>query len=163
MPPHFQTVGSVFVAIHKTSYLCGYNIAFIPMIFNIHHMCSTLHLFFAQKRRVPSVGTLQILGILSFRVKSCTILRPQPPAHIRCLISLFAFMLLPELQNGLPVVGQVHHHRAAGPHGVPIQNGVGDGAVGLDGLLHQGAVGQVCRSEERRVGKECRSRWSPYH
>src|SRR5258707_3595085 len=24
-------------------------------------------------------------------------------------------------------------------------------------------VGQVVRSEERRVGKECRSRWSPYH
>ena len=23
--------------------------------------------------------------------------------------------------------------------------------------------GQVARSEERRVGKECRSRWSPYH
>ena len=22
---------------------------------------------------------------------------------------------------------------------------------------------QVYRSEERRVGKECRSRWSPYH
>jgi len=22
---------------------------------------------------------------------------------------------------------------------------------------------QVARSEERRVGKECRSRWSPYH
>ena len=22
---------------------------------------------------------------------------------------------------------------------------------------------QTCRSEERRVGKECRSRWSPYH
>ncbi len=22
---------------------------------------------------------------------------------------------------------------------------------------------QVVRSEERRVGKECRSRWSPYH
>src|SRR2546422_4150087 len=26
----------------------------------------------------------------------------------------------------------------------------------------EGALGQV-RSEERRVGKECRSRWSPYH
>src|SRR2546427_1233291 len=25
------------------------------------------------------------------------------------------------------------------------------------------AVMQVIRSEERRVGKECRSRWSPYH
>ena len=24
-------------------------------------------------------------------------------------------------------------------------------------------VGTVSRSEERRVGKECRSRWSPYH
>ncbi|HAA89219.1 MAG TPA: hypothetical protein DCE07_01320 [Peptococcaceae bacterium] len=23
--------------------------------------------------------------------------------------------------------------------------------------------GEVFRSEERRVGKECRSRWSPYH
>ena len=23
--------------------------------------------------------------------------------------------------------------------------------------------GQPVRSEERRVGKECRSRWSPYH
>src|SRR5438132_10720385 len=24
-------------------------------------------------------------------------------------------------------------------------------------------TGRVIRSEERRVGKECRSRWSPYH
>ena len=23
--------------------------------------------------------------------------------------------------------------------------------------------GEIRRSEERRVGKECRSRWSPYH
>src|SRR5258708_31686955 len=26
-----------------------------------------------------------------------------------------------------------------------------------------GATGRQGRSEERRVGKECRSRWSPYH
>src|SRR2546425_6584038 len=25
------------------------------------------------------------------------------------------------------------------------------------------SVGELRRSEERRVGKECRSRWSPYH
>ena len=25
------------------------------------------------------------------------------------------------------------------------------------------AVDELRRSEERRVGKECRSRWSPYH
>jgi len=30
---------------------------------------------------------------------------------------------------------------------------------GLDGLVIPGGE----RSEERRVGKECRSRWSPYH
>ena len=24
-------------------------------------------------------------------------------------------------------------------------------------------IGVLARSEERRVGKECRSRWSPYH
>src|SRR2546430_11078673 len=30
--------------------------------------------------------------------------------------------------------------------------------------LHVGEPGRVgLRSEERRVGKECRSRWSPYH
>ena len=29
--------------------------------------------------------------------------------------------------------------------------------------LRSGFAKQVTRSEERRVGKECRSRWSPYH
>ena len=28
---------------------------------------------------------------------------------------------------------------------------------------HLFALGDNDRSEERRVGKECRSRWSPYH
>ena len=31
------------------------------------------------------------------------------------------------------------------------------GGGGVDGAIHR------ARSEERRVGKECRSRWSPYH
>jgi len=30
-------------------------------------------------------------------------------------------------------------------------------------LTHATFPGVVARSEERRVGKECRSRWSPYH
>ena len=31
------------------------------------------------------------------------------------------------------------------------------------GIGHHGEPGTHVRSEERRVGKECRSRWSPYH
>ena len=30
-------------------------------------------------------------------------------------------------------------------------------------IVLSGLVGMIGRSEERRVGKECRSRWSPYH
>src|SRR5437588_6845596 len=30
-------------------------------------------------------------------------------------------------------------------------------------LRGKGRAGSAARSEERRVGKECRSRWSPYH
>src|ERR1043166_1689027 len=36
-------------------------------------------------------------------------------------------------------------------------------AANADGIVMTGADGIVMRSEERRVGKECRSRWSPYH
>src|SRR3989441_8603655 len=34
---------------------------------------------------------------------------------------------------------------------------------GLRALLEKRGLEVVGRSEERRVGKECRSRWSPYH
>src|SRR5256885_12101416 len=35
-------------------------------------------------------------------------------------------------------------------------------ALVIDGLV-RGSADTTVRSEERRVGKECRSRWSPYH
>ena len=35
------------------------------------------------------------------------------------------------------------------------------GRVGV--VLQVGVITESVRSEERRVGKECRSRWSPYH
>ena len=31
------------------------------------------------------------------------------------------------------------------------------------GIVPAGTGNDIARSEERRVGKECRSRWSPYH
>src|SRR5690242_20925519 len=42
--------------------------------------------------------------------------------------------------------------RACEPHG-----------VAHDVLGDRHAAHELLRSEERRVGKECRSRWSPYH
>ena len=36
--------------------------------------------------------------------------------------------------------------------------------LNADGSFNAGTfTGTLARSEERRVGKECRSRWSPYH
>src|ERR1035438_3253924 len=36
-------------------------------------------------------------------------------------------------------------------------------AAGLESIAIADDLSRVGRSEERRVGKECRSRWSPYH
>ena len=37
------------------------------------------------------------------------------------------------------------------------------GLMNLRLVWNDGAAFSLFRSEERRVGKECRSRWSPYH
>src|SRR5256885_3038036 len=44
-----------------------------------------------------------------------------------------------------------------------LRHGGGLVLVALDLLDHHAALAVELRSEERRVGKECRSRWSPYH
>src|SRR2546430_17470380 len=41
--------------------------------------------------------------------------------------------------------------------------GAGDESLAIDGKTMCNALDEQGRSEERRVGKECRSRWSPYH
>src|SRR5256885_6615747 len=53
-----------------------------------------------------------------------------------------------------------------GPLGHALGVGAGECAVGLDRVevrLPSVPLRHRPRSEERRVGKECRSRWSPYH
>src|ERR1035441_4845584 len=40
---------------------------------------------------------------------------------------------------------------------------LGESCIRLDSTLASSVTRVTVRSEERRVGKECRSRWSPYH
>ena len=40
--------------------------------------------------------------------------------------------------------------------------GLGHCKIGYEPPI-KNEIDLLCRSEERRVGKECRSRWSPYH
>ena len=48
-------------------------------------------------------------------------------------------------------------------YGIKIVNPCGSEAWGWGMNVHGYDDKALCRSEERRVGKECRSRWSPYH
>src|SRR5256886_6514457 len=47
--------------------------------------------------------------------------------------------------------------------GEPLQPGAAPRELRGDQPLRRAAAAPLRRSEERRVGKECRSRWSPYH
>src|ERR1035438_8812095 len=51
--------------------------------------------------------------------------------------------------------------RTCGHSGTPPTKCQPAGGSGLSRSLYR--FGHLLRSEERRVGKECRSRWSPYH
>jgi crotonobetainyl-CoA hydratase/dehydration protein DpgD len=73
-----------------------------------------------------------------------------------------ARMGLPEAKRGLiAMAGGVHRL----PRQIPLKTAMGHLLTGRDMSAQRayelGLVNE--RSEERRVGKECRSRWSPYH
>ena len=78
----------------------------------------------------------------------------------------------PHQGSGAQLLGQPGQHSAIDVVGVlvPAEDADGEHAVetdvtqrGEDGVPVDLAVADRSRSEERRVGKECRSRWSPYH
>src|SRR5476649_889589 len=68
------------------------------------------------------------------------------------------------------VLDQLQH---AGNVGIIVRTAVGAGASAvmlnarggslINDQVFRASAGAIFRSEERRVGKECRSRWSPYH
>ena len=58
-------------------------------------------------------------------------------------------------------LGEERHNFAVG-----INGGLNMNSVSFDPKIKQNTLNGMemgVRSEERRVGKECRSRWSPYH
>ena len=64
----------------------------------------------------------------------------------------------------LPGAGQVY---VAGSYAyvghIPNRAQLGTSILDVSDPRKPRVVSQIHRSEERRVGKECRSRWSPYH
>ena len=64
-----------------------------------------------------------------------------------------------------PFVDAHFHMDATLSHGLPRVNQSGTllEGIALWGELKPLLTADALRSEERRVGKECRSRWSPYH
>src|SRR3712207_9318810 len=72
--------------------------------------------------------------------------------------------------SGVPGELVVEHYRQRAGVGMIITEGTypnheGQAFVGQPGIVTEEQVEgwRRVRSEERRVGKECRSRWSPYH
>src|SRR3989441_8194942 len=64
-----------------------------------------------------------------------------------------AHAIMGRFRGGLAHVNVLASVIFAGMSGSAIADAVGPGMVEIE----------MMRSEERRVGKECRSRWSPYH
>ena len=74
--------------------------------------------------------------------------------HLNCGSQYFAFLIKSRLA-GFPGGGVVKNP--------PANAGDTGSSPGL-GRSHMPRSNEAsARSEERRVGKECRSRWSPYH
>ena len=64
-----------------------------------------------------------------------------------------------------PAPGVIVVAAAINSRQVPLAQAVSDaeGKYRINGLIPGQLIVVASRSEERRVGKECRSRWSPYH
>ena len=82
------------------------------------------------------------------------------------MLFLINTIKLPDYPFYLVHIGSlVNQHPCVRPDGLPdyqlLYCIAGEGLFTVDG--HEYHITAGMRSEERRVGKECRSRWSPYH
>ena len=65
-------------------------------------------------------------------------------------------------QHATSILGMQLVTHQTGPEGQKVRRLLIEEGADIKKELYVGIV-ILCRSEERRVGKECRSRWSPYH
>src|SRR2546425_11505393 len=99
---------------------------------------------------------------------------PAPDAfeHVKQHVVIGSQILAPLAHLGDIIPAVRHHHErwdgTGYPDGlrgeeIPIGARIIGAAEVFDALSTSRAYQEKMRSEERRVGKECRSRWSPYH
>src|SRR2546425_2449733 len=73
-----------------------------------------------------------------------------------------ALPISPAYRCALPGIPRCHRRRGL-LWMIPVSKSASENKTKIACLQAIVIAGQSFRSEERRVGKECRSRWSPYH
>jgi len=95
----------------------------------------------------------QIVDILGRRRKNNPICVGEPGVGKTAVVEGLALRItqddVPDLLKGVTLLG--------------LDMGLLEAGAGVKGEFENRLKGVINRSEERRVGKECRSRWSPYH
>ena len=125
------------------------------------------------QRRATCEQAAKILGVANLRVTADGIAKADDPFQA---LKETLDALLPVLEKlgvvcgvSSPFTNLYDANHAWFQASAALQNGLSQGGTIFrfqDYLLPQllsGALAGRPRSEERRVGKECRSRWSPYH
>ena len=141
---------------------CGADCVIMP--------CNTAHYFLP---RLQAMTSLPFLSMLEATAKTCAKDFPGQTAAILATKGTLATGLYEKALNAqgvhclVPDEGEqdvlMHLIYDVVKASKPLEPEQGAWQALLDGLRARGADYFILRSEERRVGKECRSRWSPYH
>src|ERR1041384_7022563 len=128
-------------------------------------------MFFSRNNMKYYYRFLSVLGIIGFMLSACGNL-PIPSTETAVPMSMTptagAGITPVQLQVGYGVRGpwfELYFTDPANPLSFQGSGGVDGPLVAAIDAAHLSidVAAYSLRSEERRVGKECRSRWSPYH
>ena len=88
--------------------------------------------------------------------KKKSILKRLMPYGGKKVFLLYIAMVMSAVSGIMILMPMVYTHRI-------VNNLILNGVVNFDYAKENSIYAALTRSEGRRVGKECRSRWSPYH